>query len=214
MSEILLEKKEITYEILKANDLEETVNLIAENFSKAEPMTKSQGITADEYHYFAEIYCNKAIRDKLSIIAKDKGKVIGFTISKDLESDPPEGIENVNSKLRPALAFLNKLDEEYIKSFKKINDKIFHIYMGGVDQQYEKRHIATTMLEESLKMAKLNNFTVAIAETTGLTTQHILRDKQGFIERIVIEYKNFLYEGRYPFNIDEPISCILMEKRL
>jgi len=193
---------------------EETINLIAEDFSEAEPMTKSQGITAEEFHYFAEIYCTKAIMDGLSIIARDKGKVIGFMISEDLESDPLEGIENINKKFNPTMALLNKLDEEYVKSYKKVGDKIFHLFMGGVDKQHEKRHIVTTLLNESLNIAKLNNFTVAIAEATGLATQHILRDKLGFIERIVIEYKKFLYEGRYPFNIEEPVSCILMEKRL
>lgn len=70
------------------------------------------------------------------------------------------------------------------------------------------------MLEESLKIAKLNNFTVVITEATGLVTQHTLRDRLGFIERAVIEYKQFLYDGKYPFNIEEPKSCILMEKRL
>lgn len=214
MPEIILENKGIVYEIFQAKDLEETIDLIAEDFSEAEPITKSLGITAEEFHYFAEIYCNKAIIDKLSIVAKDKGKIIGFIISKDLESDPPEGIENVNSKFDPAMALLNKLDEEYMKSYKKADDKIFHLFMGGVDKQHEKRHIVTTLTEESLKIAKLNNFTVAIAEATGLATQHILRDKLEFTERIVIEYKQFLYEGKYPFNIEEPKSCILVEKRL
>ena len=211
---IILEYKGITYEIFREKDLEETVNLIAEDFSRAELMTKSQGITAEEFHYFAEIYCKKAIVDELSIVAKDTGKIIGFIISEDLESDPPEGIENINIKFNPTMALLNKLDEEYVKSYKKIDDKIFHLFMGGVDQQHEKRHINTTLIEESLKIAKLKKFTVAIGEATGLAAQHILRDRLGFIERIVIEYNKFLYEGKYVFNIDEPVNCILAEKRL
>ena len=74
MSDIILkEDKGIVYEILQEKDLEKTAALISEVFSKGEPMTKSLGITAKEFHYFAEIYCKKAVRDGSSIIAKDKG---------------------------------------------------------------------------------------------------------------------------------------------
>lgn len=213
MPEILLENKGIVYEIFQEKDLEETANVIAEDFSRAEPMAKSQRITAEEFHYFAEIYCKKALINELSIIAKDQGKIIGYIINEELESELPEGIENINIKFNPIIAFLNKLDDEYVNAFKKTDDKIFHIFIGGVDERYEKRHINTIMLEESLKIAKLKNFTVVIVEVTGLITQHTLRDRLGFIERVKMEYKKFLYEGKYVFNIDEPVSCILMEKR-
>ncbi len=216
MSEIILrENKGIIYELFQEKDLEETISLVAEDFSRAEPTTKSQGITAGEFHYFAEIYCKKAVREGLSIVAKDKGKIIGFIISEDLESDPPEGIENINMKFNPIMALLNKLDEEYVKSYKKKDDKVFHLFMGGVDENYEKKHIISTLLEENLKLAKSKNFSVAIGEPTGLATQHILVDKFGFDEKIMIGYKKFNYNGKNVFkNIEGPIGCMLVEKKL
>ncbi len=58
MSEIILrENKGIIYELFQEKDLKETIALVAEDFSRAEPMTKSQGIIADEFRYFAEIVC-------------------------------------------------------------------------------------------------------------------------------------------------------------
>lgn len=216
MSEIILrENKGIIYELFQEKDLEETISLVAEDFSRAEPMTKSQGITADEFHYFAEIYCKKAVREGLSIVAKDKGKIIGFIISEDLESGPPERIENINMKFNPIMALLNMLDEEYVKSYKKKDDKVFHLFMGGVDENNEKKHIISTLLEENLKLAKSKNFSVAIGEPTGLATQHILRDKFGFDEKIMIGYKKFNYNGKNVFkNIEGPVGCMLVEKML
>lgn len=216
MPEIILrENKGIIYELFQEKDLKETIALVAEAFSRAEPMTKSQGIIADEFYYFAEIYCKKAVRDGLSIVAKDEGKIIGYIISEDLESSPPEGIEKTNIKFDPIMALLNELDEEYVKSYKKKGDKVFHLFMGGVDEGYEKKHINTTILEENLKLAKLKNFSVAISEPTGLAAQHILIDKFGFDEKIRIEYKKFSYNGKYVFkNIEGPIGCMLVEKRL
>jgi hypothetical protein len=216
MPEIILrENKGIIYELFQEKDLEETIALVAEDFSRAEPMTKSQEIIANEYHYFAKIYCEKAVRDGLSIVAKDEGKIIGFIISEDLESGPPEGIEKINTKFNPIMALLNELDEEYVKLHKKKDDKVFHLFMGGVDENHEKKHIITTLLEENLKLAKLKNFSVAIGEPTGLATQHILRDKFGFDEKIMIEYKKFSYNGEHVFkNIEGPIGCMLVEKRL
>ena len=63
-------------------------------------MAKALRITPDEYYFFAKIVCEKAVKDGLSIVAKDKknGKLIGFSISEDLESEPPEELENINEK--------------------------------------------------------------------------------------------------------------------
>ncbi len=210
------EKDGTIFEILQENDIEQTIICVIETFSRGEPMAKSLGITSNEYHFFAEIVCKKAVKDGLSIVAKDKatGKVIGFCISEDLISEPPEGIEKVNAKFHPILALLTSLDEKYITSHKVEKGQIFHLYMAGVSESYKNRNIATMLLAESLKLAKLKNFSGAIAEATGLVSQHIIRDKLGFEEKDVIKYKSFLYEGKNIFkNIVNPPKCILLEKR-
>lgn len=210
------EKNGIIYEILQENDIEQTIACVIETFSIGEPMAKSLGITPDEYHSFAEIVCKKAVKDGLSIVAKDKAtsKVIGFSISEDLVSEPPERIEKINVKFHPILALLTILDEKYKKSHKVEKGQIFHLYMVGVSESCKNRNIATVLLNESLKLAKLKNFSGAIAEATGLVSQHIIRDKLGFEEKFEIEYKSFTHEGKNVFkNIMNSHRCILLEKR-
>jgi hypothetical protein len=142
---ILREDKGIIYEILQEKDLEETVALLSNVFSSGEPVTKSLEITAEQFQYFAEIYCKKAAREGLSIIAKDKGnkdKVISFLISEDLDSEQPEGIEKISMTILPLMALVDAVEKD-IKSNKKEEEHRFHMFLGGTDKQYEKSHIMT-----------------------------------------------------------------------
>ena len=216
MSDIIVkEDKGITYEILQEKDLEETTTLLSENFTKGEPVTKSLGITANQFYYFAEIYCKKAVKDGFSIIAKDKDKVVGFIISEDFDYAQPNGIQDIHPKMLPLMALVDEIEKD-AKSSKKEGEKRFHMFLGGTDEQYEGRHIGTTLAEESMKLAKNKNFTSIIAEPSGFATQHIFRDKfRGFEQKNMIEYKTFIYNGENVFkNIDGPIGLPLMEKML
>ena len=215
MSDIIKEDKGIIYEIFQEKDLEETTMLIAEVFTSGEPVTKALGMTTKEFHYFAELYCKKAVKDGLSMIAKDKGKIVGFIISEDFDSAQPEGIENIDIKGIPLMALVDELEKD-AKSNKKEGESRFHMFLGGTDKQHEGRHIGTTLIEESLKLAKIKNFTSAIAEPSGFATQHMFRDKfTGFEQKTMIEYKKFLYNGKNVFrNIEGPIGIPLMEKML
>jgi len=93
----LEEKKEIIYELLAIKNLEETIACIVDVFPRAEPMTKAAEITSDEFYPFAEIYCKKAIRERLSLVARDMatGNVIGFLISENLASEPPNVLKQL-----------------------------------------------------------------------------------------------------------------------
>lgn len=87
--------------------------------------------------------------------------------------------------------------------------------MVGVSEHYEGMNLATMLIEKSLKLARLKNYSYAIGEATSSTTQHILRDKLGFDDRFAIEYKSYTYNAKYVFNnVKNTSSCILLEKRL
>lgn len=214
--DILAEKEGIIYEILRARDLEQTIACINEVFARDEPTTIALGITANEFYGYAEVNCKKSIKDGLSVIARDKttGNIIGFSIAEDLASKPPEGIETINAKFEPVIALLKQLDDEYRKSHKVEKGQILRLVMAGVNEHYEGRGIVTKLIEENLKLAKLIKFSCAIAEATGLASQHIVCDKLGFKEKFEIEYKSFTYKGKNVFkNIKAPQSCIFIEKR-
>jgi ribosomal protein S18 acetylase RimI-like enzyme len=216
MSDIILkEEKRIVYEIFQEKDLEETAVLISEVFTKGEPTVRYFGITAKEYHYFAELYCKKGIKEGLSVLAKDKdtSKIVAFLISEDFDSSAPEGIEKIDKKIAIDLAIVDAIEEE-AKANKKKGERRFHIFLGGTEKEYENRGIMTNLIDESIKLAKSKIFTNIIAEPTGFATQHIF-EKFGFEPQKMIEYKKFVFEGKNIFeNLESPIGILLMEKRI
>jgi ribosomal protein S18 acetylase RimI-like enzyme len=216
MSDIILKKvKGIVYEILQEKDLEETIVLLSDIFTRGEPSVRYFGITPKEYYYFAQLYCKKGIEEGLSIIAKDKdtGKIVAFLLSEDFDSSAPEGIEKIDRKIAIDMAIVDALEEE-AKAARKEGERRFHIFFGGTDKEYVNRGIMTTLIEESIKLAKRKKFTNIIAEPTGLATQHIFK-KFGFEQQKMIEYKKFVFEGKHIYETFEgPIGIILMEKRI
>ncbi len=216
--DVISEKKEIIYEIfIEEDDLEQTIACIIDAFPVREPMTKALHITPEEFYFFAKIYCKKALKDGLSIIAKDRdtGKVIGFMISEDLISEPPEGIEMISKKFHPIMTLLNRLEEEYRRNHLIEKGKVLHLFMGGVSQHYEGKNITTTLIEENLKLAKMKNFSYAIGEETSNIVLHITLDKLGFNEKYSIDYKSFTYNDKRVFkNIEDSKSCMLVEKQI
>jgi len=63
--------------------------------------------------------------------------------------------------------------EEDAKANKKKGERRFHIFFGGTTKEYVNRGIMTTLIDESIKLAKSKKFTNIIAEATGFATQHI-----------------------------------------
>lgn len=216
MSDILLkEDNGIVYEILQEKDMEKTAVLISEVFSEREPSVRYFGITAREYLYISHLYCRKGVEEGLSVIAKDKykGKIIAFMICEDFDSAEPEGIEKIDRKIVIDMAIVNAVEED-AKANKKEGERRFHIFFGGTEKEYINRGIMTTLIDESIKLAKRKRFTNIIAEATGSVTQHIFK-KFGFKENKTIEYKKFVFEGKNIYqNLEDPIGIILMEKRI
>jgi len=215
LGKILKEDKGIVYEILQEKDLEETAVLVSEVFAEGEPSVKYFGITAREYHYISHLYCRKGVEEGLSIIAKDKneGKIIAFLICEDFDSAEPEGIEKIDKKIVVDMAIVNAVEEDE-KANKKEGERRFHIFFGGTEKEYINRGIMTTLIDESIKLAKSKKFSNIIAEATGSATQHIFK-KFGFEEKKTIEYKKFVFESKNIYeNLESPIGIILMEKRI
>ncbi|NMG08454.1 hypothetical protein DP117_16745 [Brasilonema sp. UFV-L1] len=82
--------------------------------------------------------------------------------------------------------------------------------MLGVQDEYKNQKIATTLIQENLKLANSHNFSLAIAEATGLISQHIFR-KLGFREQVTFFYDSYTFQGEKVFSsIKESAGCILM----
>ncbi|MCE8426278.1 MAG: hypothetical protein J5U17_10945 [Candidatus Methanoperedens sp.] len=155
------------------------------------------------------------MEEGLSIIAKDKNKdkIIAFLICEDFDSAQPEGIDKIDRKIVVDMAIVNAVEED-AKANKKEGERRFHIFFGGTEKECVNRGIMTTLIDESIKLAKSKRFTIIIAEATGSATRYIFK-KFGFEEKKMIEYKKFVFEDKNIYeNLDDPVAIILMEKRI
>ena len=86
----------IIYQLLQERDIEQAINCLIDVFTSAEPITKELKISPNEFYPFAKIICQKAVEDKLSVIAKEpvNYQVVGFIISQDLSNNLSEEIYN------------------------------------------------------------------------------------------------------------------------
>jgi ribosomal protein S18 acetylase RimI-like enzyme len=206
------EKNTVKYRIIQSGDFEQTVDLCSQIFVKHEPITRSLKINYREFRVLAESYCIKAIEDRLSIVAIDSnGQIIGFIISEDFMTQPPY-LKDFSDKFEPIQALSYQLKYSYCYRsqyyFKLIH--ALHILMLGVKDEYKNQKIATTLIKENLKLAKLNNFSVAISEATGLTSKHIF-SKLGFKEEMTFFYDSYTFQGKKIFSsIKESAGCTLM----
>ncbi len=214
--QFIAQNNEILFQTLQHRDIAATASCISQVFSSFEPLAKALKISFNELYRLALPVCEKAADEEISIIAKNRNtqEVVGFIISEDfmtIHPDPPPGIDN---KFETVFSLLSELEENYRSSYPVKAGQVLHIFMLGVQEQYTKRRIGTTLVKENLNLAKHHNFEIAIAEATGVGSQQIFRNL-GFTEEFSIEYKSYKFNGENIFSsIQHPPNCLLMSSRI
>ena len=122
----MLEKDGIIYELLQEKDVEKTLACVVDVLTSREPLTTALGLTQDEFYPFAKMFCDKAVEEQLSYIAKDAATddVIGFLIAEDLIQAPDfkEGYHRLFKeivKIQPLIDVVDKLEEKYLENKEK-----------------------------------------------------------------------------------------------
>ncbi len=205
-------KDGLVYDILREEDMNGAIDCIIKTFANGEPMTKAMGITEQEFQYFAEIFCKKAVLDGLSIIAKDEksNKVMGSLICEDFVTDPPEGIERISPKFYPIMALLESLNKKFKAQYDGKKGEMLHQFMIGVLKSSFGRNVAFNITSENNRLAQLLNFSGSILEATGSISQHLVLNKMGYKEIGDVLYSDFEFEGKRIFGtITESESCKL-----
>jgi ribosomal protein S18 acetylase RimI-like enzyme len=217
MSEVVRETLGVRYELFDLRALDETAHLVANAFCRYEPLALAQGIKENEFAELVKLVGPKAQEERLSVVARDikTTRIIGAMISDDFASPPPAGIERLDKAFDPILALLKELDERYKHGNTPNPGEYLHLFLLAVDHEHSNRNVAHGLTQASLEIGRRNGYRIVLAEATNVISQHILRDKLGFAERVAIDYKTFVYDGRRVFeSIDGHNAAILMDKAL
>ena len=215
--ESLREVEGVQCELFDMRALDEMAHVVAEAFSRYEPMALALEISTSELVDFVKLLGPKAQQEELTVLARDleTGRVIGAMITDDFVSEPPEGMEHLGERFQPVLALLGELDEQYKLGRSIRLGEYLHLFMIAVDHNRKGRNVAQHLIQTCLENGIRKGYHTAVTEATGVISQHIFRNKFGFVDRLEIRYKTFVYQNRRVFeSIEGHTGTILMDKTL
>jgi len=207
---------EISYGLLDSSDVEEITALVAEVFSRFEPMAVAAGMSYAEIHKLVGLYCRQAQDDDLTIVAREKlsDNLIGVMITIDFANPQPPGILEVAPNFEPVGALLNELEEKYRKENSMFPGKVMNLFMLAIAEDYTGKSIARNLIRLTLENGLKKGYERAVTEATSKVSQHVFR-QLGFVDQFQSRYADFTYHGRHIFEtIKGSDAAILMQRNL
>lgn len=205
-----------SFAVFQASDADEMSRLLADTFARRDPPAVAVGLTPAEFETFVRLWCSKAAREGLTIVARSRetGEMAGALLTEDAASAPPDGLDRLSSKFDPIFDILGQLDAEYREGRTILPGEYLHLFLLGVAQPFSGQGIAHGLVAACLAQGASQKYRGALTEATNKTSQHIFR-KQGFVERAHRSYRDHRFNGKAFFeSIAEQGGPILMDRHL
>ena len=206
----------IEFEVYAASDAEEMTKLLADVFTRHDPLAWAVGVKPLEFESFVVTLLPQVADERLTMVARltDTGEMVGAMLTNDPARETGEGMETLSEKFGPIGSILGELVTTYRAGGEPGPGEMLHLYLLGVSDSVAGKGVAQQLVAASVENGARRGFRVAVAEATNPTSQHIFR-KLGFAERNRISYRDHLFNGRHVFeSIAEYGGPILMEKML
>lgn len=188
-----------TYSVLSASERDEMTELLATVFSQHDPPAVAVGLTPEEFGAFVSLWCEKAVVEGLTIVARSpSGEIMGALLTEDSAGPQPEGLDDLSPKFDPVFDLLGGLDAEYRTGREMAPGTSMHLFLLGVSPPFGGRGVAQRLVQECLANGIRRGYRCAVTEATNKRSQHIFR-KQGFVERVHRSYAEHQFEGASPF---------------
>lgn len=206
---------DIEYGCFEPADLEQMADVLADSFSRGEPMAVAVGLSHQDIQTIVALFGTKAAAEELTIVARSsRGALVGALLAQDFATPAPEGLQDVAQAFQPIGALLDGLDEKFRRTQEVKHGAFLHLFMIGVLPTHGGHKIAQQLLATSLGNGIARGYRTAVTEATGALSQHIFR-KAGFVDRHVASYADFVFEANHVFrSIKTPPGAVLMDKQL
>ena len=211
MADIVLE-----YRVYRDSDAEHVTDLLADVFSRHDPLAYAARVTRAEFAGFALSLLPQAAKDGLTIVAcmPATGEIVGVMLTNDGAADSAAELSESNQKFRPIASILGELDEIYLAGRKPRPGEMLHLYLLGVSDRVAGHGIGQQLVLRTVEHGASKGYKIAFAESTNRRSQHIFR-KLGFSERAQLLYGEHVFEGQNFFAVVAGHGGpILMEKVL
>ncbi len=208
------EQNGITYEILDAARGAEAGAMIAETFSRDEPLAVAAGQTAGEFVAMLDIFIPVALPENLSVCAIDDGDVVGVALATRFTTVPPPEIADATPHYPPIGAIIEALEAGYEATNADTLQTCLHLHMLAVSQEARGRGIAGTLVDLCAANGSASGFATMVADATNPASQRVFA-RCGFAEIARIDYNSFTFEGSRTFaSAADAGGIALVEKRL
>lgn len=206
----------VEYGLLEEGDAGAMARLLADAFSRFEPMGVAIEIPHEQVERLVVAFVPKALTEQLTVVARDEseGHIVGALLAEDFGTDPPQGLDEAAPRFAPIGSLLEGLDERYRSDTLVAPGTHAHLFMVGVAESAGGRGIASTLVETCIANAARIGYRTAITEATGSASQRVFR-KHGFMDLFVASYKEFTFNGRRVFSSIEGVEgTVLMTREL
>lgn len=206
----------IEYGVLEESDGAAMAALLADAFSRREPMAVAVGLSEREVERFVRAFLPKALEEQLAVVARDASSrdLLGAVLADDFGTAPPVGLDQLAPAFAPIGGLLDALDERYRSETPVAPGTHAHVFMVAVADGVGSRGIASRLVAACIDNAARLGFRVAITEATGGASQRVFR-KLGFRDLFSTSYNEFVHEGERVFaSIPGVDGTVLMVREL
>lgn len=196
-----IEDTRFQYKVLDKQYKDAAIAVMTESFCDYEPMTKFINVTYDEFSPFAEIVVEKAIEDKLSIVALDGKRVVACTAVEDLVDPAPIDLSKLTPKFNYIFGLLESISGSFFQNKQIDKNIVSHLFITAVHPDYHRQGLSRQINFQSMKLAIQRNFDFMLSELTNWYNEKGLLKYMDTDKKLLGKavYHDYQQEGKQPF---------------
>ena len=168
--------------------------MIACAFAKDDPLARSQGISERDFQQLIGGLYDNFVACSLSFVARDTGtaQIAAVVLADDFGDAGDEGSDAI-------AALIDSARSAYFAATPSDKSRTAHIHFIASSPDYRRQRLVQRVVEACLAAARDRGFDRMLVEASGNRSRALLETHFGFRERVRVDYAEFSWHGRHPF---------------
>ncbi len=185
--------------ILEDKYRQSAIEILTKSFCDSEPVTRYAHIQHADFYPFAEEVIDRAIKDKMGMIALDENDhVTACVISEDLAKPFKPHFEKY-PRMHLIFSVLDQLLVDSLRNKTLKPGKVIHMWLAGVAPGVRAKGLYTAVGLEGIKLAINRGYCYAYSDFTSPYSEKIVAHFPGLELCSKLTYDDFNYKGERPF---------------
>lgn len=197
----LFKAETIITETLKAEHMNEVIDLFTTTFCEHEPMTHYLSMQYTQFRPFAELVIKKAVSDGLSVVAHNGTQIVACAIVEDMANPINVDLDRMAPQFKFIFGVLEQLSGHFFEQKKWSKNNLSHLFITAVEVNHLGRGLSKKVNVAAMKLAEKKGFDFMCCEFTNELnekgTLRFIEHKKALINSCC--YKEFIIDGETPF---------------